>query len=67
MPLMLYVMSICELLDGQPTSVCVKQYPHLMELELADSLESGSKIPVDVLIGANYYWQLVTGSILSGS
>ena len=40
-PSMLYVMpTICEPLVGQPTSVCVKQYPHLMGLELADSVAS---------------------------
>ena len=67
MPLTLYVMpTICEPLVGQPISVCVKQYPHLMGLELADSVESGSSMPVDVLIGSDYYWQLVTGSICQG-
>ena len=68
MPLTLYVMpTICEPLVGQPISVCVKQYPHLMGLELADSVESGSSMPVDILIGSDYYWQLVTGSICRGA
>ena len=67
MPLTLYVMpTICEPLVGQPISVCVKEYPHLMGLELADSVEPGSSMPIDVLIGSDYYWQLVTGSICRG-
>ena len=40
MSLSLYVMpTICEPLVGQPTSTCVKQYPHLLGLELADFSE----------------------------
>ena len=63
MPLTLYVMpTICEPLVGQPILVCVKQYPHLRGLELADSVESGSSMPVDVLIGSDYYWQYLSGS-----
>ena len=51
MPLTLYVMpTICEAI-------------HLNVCE-ADSVESGSSMPV--LIGSDYYWQLVTGSICWG-
>ena len=61
MPLTLYVMpTICEPFVGQPISVW---YLHLMGLELA---ESGLSMPVDILIGSDYYWQVVTGSICRG-
>ena len=64
MSLSVYVMpAICEPLVRQPVSACLKQYPHLLGLELADSLSMELSMPVDVLIGTNYYWQLVTGSI----
>ena len=68
MSLTLYVMpTICEPLVGQPVSACAKQYPHLLGLELADSSNSGSRMPIDVLIGSDYYWQLVTGSVCRGA
>ena len=68
MSLSVYVMpAICEPLARQPVSACVRQYPHLQGLELADSSSTGSSMPVDVLIGSDYYWQLVTGSICRGA
>lgn len=38
-----------------------------MGLELADCSASDSTLPVDALIGSDYYWALVTGSICRGS
>ena len=56
MVLKLYVMpTICEPLVEQPIAACVKQYPHLAGLNLADSAHVGSDMPVDMLIGADYY------------
>ena len=34
-----------------------------MGLDLADSDEGSSHLPVDVLIGCDHYWDLVTGSV----
>lgn len=34
-----------------------------MGLDLADSADGTSRLPVDMLIGCDYYWDLVTGSI----
>ena len=66
MSLSLYVIpTICEPLVGQPITACVKQYPHLLGLELADSSSPESSMPVDLLIGD--YWQLVTGNIQRGA
>ena len=57
MSLSLYVMpTICEPLAGQPISTCVSWYPHLLGLDLADSSSTESSMPVDVLIGSDYYW-----------
>lgn len=33
-------------------------------LELADWVGQGSGLEVDVLIGSDYYWYLVTGSVV---
>ena len=48
------ILTICGPLVGQPIAACVKQYPHLLTLELADS---SSRMPIDLLIGSDYYWQ----------
>ena len=68
MTLSLFVIPmICEPLIGQPISVCVNQIPHLTGLELADWAGQGSKLEVDVLIGSDYYWDLVTGAVSKGT
>ena len=68
MSLSLYVMpTICEPLVGQPISMCINQHPHLSALELADFSDSALNMPVNMLIGSDYYWQLVTGSICRGT
>lgn len=67
MSLSLYVMpTICEPLVGQPVSAYIKQQPHLQGLELADSSNTKASMQVDILIGSDYYWQLVTGTIRRG-
>ena len=64
----LYAMPIiCEPLVGQSISMCVRQHPHLLGLELADSPDTASNTPIDMLIGSVYYRQLVTGSICRGT
>ena len=68
MSLSLYVMpTICEPLVGQPIAACLENHPHLRGLELADFSTSESNLPVDVLIGSDYYWELVTGSVCKGA
>ena len=57
------VPTICEPLIGQPIDVCIEQNPHLTGLELADWAVQGSKLEVDMLIGADHYWDLVTGAV----
>lgn len=64
MSLSLYVMPIiCEPLVGQPIAACIEKHSHLRGLELADFSSSETSLPVDVLIGSDYYWGLVTGSV----
>ena len=68
MSLSLYVVNtICEPLVGQPLTTCIEQHSHLLGLELADFSSSDSSLPVDVLIGSDYYWELVTGSVCRGA
>ena len=65
MSLTLVVMpTICEPLVGQPISAPAGKYPHLSGPEFkADSSSNSSTLPIDALIGSDYYWQLVTGGV----
>ena len=65
-PSLLVVPMICEPLVGQPISECIEGNQHLASLELADLTESGSTSTVDILIGADYYWEIVTGRVCRG-
>ena len=51
-----------------PASVCLDEHSHLLGLDLADHvLESdSSESNIDVLIGSDYYWDVVTGDIERG-
>ncbi len=53
--------SICEPLTAQPISLCLEKFEHLNELSLADHSNGRDSLQIDVLIGADYYWELVTG------
>ena len=57
------VPTICEPLLYQPITVSIESYDQLMSLDLADSADVNSRLPVDVLIGCDHYWEFVTGSI----
>eukprot|EP00794_Sanderia_malayensis_P015519 gene15519-biopygen11979 len=47
-------------------SVCVSEYAHLAGLKLADSYNRKDK-DINLLIGANYYFDFVTGEAIKGS
>ena len=55
------VPSICEPLTAQSISSCLETFKHLERLDLADHSNGQESLQVDVLIGADYYWRLVTG------
>ena len=57
------VPTICEPLSCQPISASVEANGHLMGLDLADSADGSSHLPVDILVGSDYYWDLVMGSV----
>ena len=54
---------ICEPLNNQPINFCMAEYDYLTHLTLADSCGSGD-MPIDILIGLNYYWQIVTSEVV---
>ena len=63
MSLKLYVVpTICEPLVSQPITACIEQNPKFMGLDIADFTHEASRLHVDLLIGSDYYWDLVTGN-----
>ena len=61
------VPTICEPLTCHPLVDCREAYPHLSGLEFADELEDGQELHVDILVGSDCYWDLITGRIQRGS
>ena len=58
---------ICDPLIAQPASTCFREHSHLSHLNLADDSVDGAPREIDMLIGSNSYWSIVTGEILRGS
>ena len=44
-----------------------KSHDHLLGLELADSADVADALEVDVLIGSDCYWNLVTVRVIKGN
>lgn len=57
---------ICQPLSAQPVNLCAAKYDHLNNLDLADPCHDGTSMEVDLLIGSDCYWTLVTGEIRRG-
>ena len=57
---------ICQPLMAQPIDLCTTKYKHLADLDLADTSSDGASMNVDLLIGSDCYWTLVTGEIRRG-
>ena len=67
MLLTLYVVpTICEPLVGQAITACIERNSKLMGLDLADYSDGATSLHVDLLIGSDYYWDPVTGSVCRG-
>ncbi len=57
---------ICEPLSYQLIAFCQQNYAHLSDLDLADHSDSCSKSDVDILIGSDQYWEVITGKTCRG-
>ena len=62
----LVVPRICHPLSQQPILQSQEQYAHLANLTLADTAEACDSLEIDLLIGADCYWKLVSGRIVRG-
>ena len=61
------VLSFPTICSALKTPVAVNQYPHLQDLDLADVAVSGDQSnQIDILIGSDYYWCVITGDIIRG-
>ncbi len=63
---MFTVPTICEPILGKPIMHYQGQYPHLHGLDLADDTEGTSSCEIDVLVGSDFYWDLITGQVRRG-
>ena len=60
------VPTICFPISNQSIKVALEEYPHLSNLNLADSSTLTGDSDVDISIRADYYWQFVIGTIRRG-
>ena len=61
---MVVVPYICDPVSAQPIDTSQASYAHLAGLELADSGDIGSSLEIDLLIGSDHYWKVVTGRVV---
>ena len=57
----LVVPSICGTLTHQLTRVSFETYDHLLGLDLSDVVGPEDTLTVDLLVGSDHYWRIVTG------
>ena len=55
---------ICDPLTVQPISLSSRMYNHLTQLDLADTFHAEMPLDIDMLIGSDFYWDLVTGETI---
>ena len=60
------VPTICQLLKYQTTQAAQKIYHHLEGLNLADLNTGEEELEVDILVGSDQYWNLITGAVRRG-
>ena len=57
---------VCQPLFTQPIKYAKERYEYLYNLDLADYSNEADDLEVDMLIGSDHYWRLVTGEIRCG-
>ena len=56
--------TICSDLTPYTLSKSVTQWPQLMHLNFADSLDHEQPLTIDILIGSDLYWQFFSGQLI---
>ena len=54
---------ICSLVSNKKTKIAINKHPFLKKLKLADKVSSGCSEEIEMLIGADIYWKLVSDKI----
>ena len=49
-----------------PNKIDVSKFPHLHGLELAEEFDESGDESIDILIGSDYYWNIVSGETVHG-
>ena len=57
---------ICSPISNQAVELAMKQYPHLRGLNLADNSSPSNDVDIDILIGADFYWNFVSNESRRG-
>ena len=57
---------ICSPISNQAVELATKNYPHLSGLDLADDSSSSNDVDIDILIGADFYWNFVSNESRRG-
>jgi len=57
---------ICSPVIKQTVIEAQQKYNHLSNLQLADPITGNENAHIDVLIGSDQYWKLVTGCVIKG-
>ena len=57
---------ICKPICGQRLELAQATFEHLVTLNLADSSKGDTELKIDMLLGADFYWDFVTNDIIRG-
>ena len=57
---------ICSPISNQAVELATKNHPHLSGLDLADDSSSSNDVDIDILIGADFYWNFVSNESRRG-
>ena len=55
---------ICSPISNQAIDLAKATYEHLIDLPMADSTDGKCELRVDILVGADLYWNFVSGKIV---
>lgn len=57
---------ICSVISNPSIDFNQERYQYLYSLPLADDTHGSGEVSIHLLVGADYYWSLVTGDVVRG-
>ena len=66
-PISCFVKVICSPITSQNLSFAKREYAHLRNINLADSNIDNKNLNIDILIGADFYWDIVLDGFVRGN